>query len=78
MKYIASSIEATFSLLLKQIKQRIQGRRALPHIDTRALQQPHVQYHAALLLVTVLAFLLGWPLYLSTLPHIQFALLGHL
>lgn len=73
MKYISSYIVTAFFIFLKQVRRAIGGVQAYVH----ALQQPRMQYHIALLLVTALAFLVGWPLFLSTLPHVSFVLLGH-
>lgn len=76
-KYILATCIYVACILLTQIRRAKRGIKALPHTCTRALQQPHIQYRMALLLATILAFLLGWPLFLSTLPRTPFAFIGH-
>jgi hypothetical protein len=49
--------------------QMRQGVRALLRTLIKALRQPDIQYHIALLLAALLAVLIGWIAFLSTFPH---------
>ncbi len=82
MRYISLYLVAMFirfaCVLSTQFKRKLRNIKTLPHTCACALQQPHIQYHIALLLATILAFLLGWPLFLSLFAHTPFAFIGHI
>jgi hypothetical protein len=60
------------------IQRRFRSVKALPYVLARRVQQPGMQYRLALLLATLLSFLLGWRLFVSTLSHMaSLALSGH-
>jgi hypothetical protein len=63
-------------LLSTRFRRSIRSIKTLPHTCAHTLQRPHVQYRTALVLATILAFLLGWPLFLSTVSHAPFAFIG--
>lgn len=77
MRSLSTYLGATFIRMARIFSARIRRGlwviRTLPHTCLHALQQPHVQYNIALLIATVLACLLGWPLFVSTLPHSRLA-----
>jgi hypothetical protein len=61
--------------LVRWIIQRI---KAFSHTFIRTIQQPRTQYHMTFLLATILTFLLGWALFVSTLSHLSLvAFLGY-
>jgi hypothetical protein len=63
-------------LLSTRFRRTIRSMKTLPHTCACAFHHPHVQYRTALALATILAFLLGWPLFLSTVSHVPSAFIG--
>lgn len=70
MKYPLPSLVAVFLRVASPFMRRRQRIKGLLHICTSAFQQPHVHYRMALTFATILAFLLGWPLFLSMFSHV--------
>ena len=63
-------VEATpLPLISTQIPCGIRKMQAFPRTLAHAIRQPRTQYRLALLFATILAFLLGWGLFVSPLPH---------
>jgi hypothetical protein len=56
----------------------VQRAKTFAHTFIQMVQQPSVQYHMTFLLATILTFLLGWTLFVSTFPHLSpVAFLGY-
>lgn len=76
--YLMAAVIQVACIISTQSRRKIRSIKTLLHICAHALQQPHKQYRIALLLATILAFLLGWPLFGSTLSHASLAFVKYM
>lgn len=63
--------------VFRHCRRRIQSLKIFPRPVAHALCQPQGQYRMALVLATILALLLGWPLFVFALAHASLACIGY-
>jgi hypothetical protein len=79
---IKTNVQAVFTIFAHwkypRVRWIIQRAKAFVHTFIQTVQQPSVQYHMTFMLATILTFLLGWTVFVSTLPHLSpLAFLGY-
>ena len=80
---IKTDFQAAFTIFAHwkypYVRWIIQRVKAFAHTFIQTVQQPSAQYHMTFVLATILTFLLGWALFVSTLPHLSpLAFLGYI